>query len=87
MLECSDVSDAEALDRYVSGLKQGTRDWVLIHDPKSLHEAAKWAERFDATYFSRSRGPPGVSSSSGGSGPVGRRQQPWGSRPGTTTRP
>ena len=55
LLECTDVSDAEALARYVDGLKQGTKDWVLIHDPSSLHEAAKWAERYDNTYFSRSR--------------------------------
>ena len=40
LLECMDVLDAEALDHYVAGLKQGTRDWVLIHDPSSLHEAA-----------------------------------------------
>ena len=40
LLECTDVSDAKALDRYVAGLKQGTREWVLIHDPSSLREAA-----------------------------------------------
>ena len=47
LLECTEVSDAEALDRYVAGLKQGTRDWVLIHDPRSLHKAALWAVRYD----------------------------------------
>ena len=41
LLECTDVSDAEALARYVNGLKQGSKDWVLIHDPSSLHKAAK----------------------------------------------
>ena len=55
LLECSDVSDAEALDRYVAGLKPTTRDWVLIHDPTSMHQAAKWAERYDNTYFAKSR--------------------------------
>ena len=44
-LGCTDVSDAEALMRYIDGLKQGTKGWVLIHDPSSLHEVAKWAER------------------------------------------
>ena len=39
LLECTDVSDAKTLDRYMAGLKQGTRDWVLIHDPSSLHQA------------------------------------------------
>ena len=41
LLECIDVPDAEALARYINGLKQGTKDWVLIHDPSSLHKAAK----------------------------------------------
>ena len=43
-LKCMDVSDAEALARYIDGLKQGTKDWVFIHDPSSLHNVAKWAE-------------------------------------------
>ena len=55
LLERSDVSVAEALDRYVSGLKPMTRDWVLIHDPTSMHQAAKWAESYDNTYFSKQR--------------------------------
>ena len=53
LLECSDVSDVEALDRYVAGFKPTTRDWVLIHDPKTMHHAAKWAERYDNTYFAK----------------------------------
>ena len=44
VLEYTDVSDAEALARYINGLKQGTNDWVLIHDPSSLYKVAKWAE-------------------------------------------
>ena len=54
LLECSDVSDAKALDWYVVGLKLTTRDWVLIHDPTSIHQAGKWAERYDNTYFAKS---------------------------------
>ena len=54
LLECSDVSDSEALDRYVSGLKPTTRDWVLIHVPTTMHQAAKWAEWYDNTYFAKS---------------------------------
>ena len=41
LLECKDVSDAEALARYINSLKQGTKDWVLKHDCSSLHKAAK----------------------------------------------
>ena len=80
LLECSDVSDAEALDRYVSGLKPTTRDWVLIHDPTSMHQAAKWAERYDNTYFSKQRSTAASSSNPGGGNPPGNRWQPWGSR-------
>ena len=49
LLECTDVSDAEALARYVNGIKQGTKDWILIHDPSFIHKAAKWAERYNIT--------------------------------------
>ena len=56
LLECMDVSDAEALARYIDGLKQGTKDWVLIHNPSSLHKVAKWAEWCNSMYYSRSRG-------------------------------
>ena len=55
LLECMDVFDVEALARYVDGLKQGSKDWVLIHDPSSLKKAAKWAEWYNNTYYSRSR--------------------------------
>ena len=55
LLKCTDVSDTEALARYVDGLKQGTNDWVLIHDANSLHEAAKWAKWYNSTYYFHSR--------------------------------
>ena len=80
LLECSDVSDAEALDRYVSGLKPMTRDWVLIHDTTSMHRVAKWAERHDNTYFSKQRTTAASSSNPGGGNPPGNRRQPWGNR-------
>ena len=55
LLECMDVSDTEALVRYVDGLKQGTKDWVLIHEPSSLHKVAKWTEWFNNAYYSCSQ--------------------------------
>ena len=51
LLECSNIADAKALDHYVAGLKPTTHNWVLIHDPIPMHQAAKWAERYDNTYF------------------------------------
>ena len=41
LLKCSNVSDAEVLDQYVAGLKSTTQDWVLIHDPTKMDQAAK----------------------------------------------
>ena len=55
LLECTGVSDAEALVSYVDGLKQGSKDWVLIHKFSSLHKVAKWAEWYNITYYSHSR--------------------------------
>ena len=80
LLECSDVSDAEALDRYVSGLKPTTQDWVLIHNPMSMHQAAMWAERYDNMFFSKQRMTAASSAHPGGGNPPGNRQQPWGNR-------
>ena len=80
LLECSDVSDAEVLDQYVSGLKAMTRDWEFIHNPTSMHQAAKWAERYDNTYFSKQHITADSSSNPGIGNPPGNRQQPWGNR-------
>ena len=74
LLECTDVSDAQALDRYMAGLKQDTRDWVLIHDPSSLYKAARWAERYDNMYYSRGKVTAASQQNSGGPMPVGRHQ-------------
>ena len=40
LLECSYISDAKALDRYVARLKPTTQDWVLINDPITMHQAS-----------------------------------------------
>ena len=69
-----DVSDTEALDCYVAGLKQGTRDWVLINDPSPLYKAARWAERYDNMYYSRGKANAALQQNSGGPMPVGCRQ-------------
>ena len=74
LLECMDVYDAAALDRYVAGLRQGTRDWVLIHDPSSLHKAAQWAERYDNTFYSRGKANAALQQSTGGPMPLGHCQ-------------
>ena len=79
LLECSDISDAEALDLYVTGLKPTTRDWVLIHDPTSMHQAAKWAERYDNMYFSKQHTTAASSANQGGGNAPGNRRRSWSS--------
>ena len=55
LLECTDVSDAEAFTRYINGLKQGTKDSLFIRNPSSLQEVAKWVERYNNKHYSCSR--------------------------------
>ena len=86
LLECSDVSDAEVLDHYVTGLKPTTQDWVLIHDPTSMREAAKWTERYNNMYFSKQRTTAASSANPGGRNPPGNRRQSWSSY-NTTAKP
>ena len=80
LLECSNISNAEALDHYFAGLKPMTQDWVLIHDPTSMHQAAKWAERYDNTYFSKQHTAAASSTNPGGGNPPGNWWQSWSSR-------
>ena len=80
LLEYNKVSNAEVLDYYVSGLKPTTQDWVLIHGPTSMHQAAKWAERYYLTYFSKQRTTAASSAYTGGGNPPGNRWQSWSSR-------
>ena len=79
LLECSDVSNAEVLDRYIAGLKPTTRDWVPIHDPTSMHQVVKWAERYDNTYFSKQHTTAASLANPGASNPPGNRWQSWSS--------
>ena len=54
VLECSNASRAKALDRYVAGKKPTMQDWVLINNPTTMHQVAKWAEKYDNMFFSKS---------------------------------
>ncbi|KAI8136429.1 hypothetical protein BJV82DRAFT_584548 [Fennellomyces sp. T-0311] len=54
-VECTDVSQAEALRRYISGLKPDTSDHVDLQNPSTLRQAMKIAEDYDNHKFNRSR--------------------------------
>ena len=44
-MQCTDVSAAEALDRFVRGLKPYIRKDVLVQAPTSFEDAAVVADR------------------------------------------
>ena len=75
LLKCSDASDAEALDHYVAGFKPTTHEWILIHNPTSIHQAAKWAERYGNTCFSKQHTTAAGSANLGGGNPPGNWRQ------------
>ena len=55
IVECSDVSEAEALSRYIYGLKSQTKQYVELQEPRLLRKAMKLAENYDnASYGSHS---------------------------------
>jgi Ty3 transposon capsid-like protein/Zinc knuckle len=53
MLEIPDLSEAEALDRFVRGLREKTRLEVEHRGPNTLNEAINIAERYDSIIFSQ----------------------------------
>lgn len=55
LLECADVTDTEALRRYVRGLKPDPQNWVRMASPENLHQAAQIAERYDSTFYKGNR--------------------------------
>ena len=52
IVECSDVSEAEALSRYIYGLKSQTKKYVELQEPRMLRKAMKLAENYDNASFS-----------------------------------
>ena len=81
--KCSNISDAEVLDHYATGLKPTTQDWVLIHNPTLMHQAAKWAESYNNMYSSKKHTTTSSSAHQGGGSPPGNRWKLWSSRNAT----
>ena len=50
-MECSDVSEVEALSRYIYGLKNKTKKYVELQEPHVLRKAMKLAENYDNASF------------------------------------
>ena len=50
-MECSDVSEAEALSHYIYGLKSKTKKYVELQEPHVLCKAMKLVENYDNASF------------------------------------
>ncbi|KAG2211567.1 hypothetical protein INT45_003505, partial [Circinella minor] len=50
-VECTNVSEAEALSRYISGLKSQTKKYVELEELRVLRKAMKLAENYDNASF------------------------------------
>lgn len=47
----TNISEEEFLDKFIRGLKPNTRTELEFRDPKTIHEAVKWADLFDARFY------------------------------------
>src|SRR3954462_174455 len=45
------VNEEEFLNKFIRGLKPNTRMELEFRDPKTITEAVKWADTFDARYY------------------------------------
>ena len=50
-MQLNNISEEEFLDKFIRGLKPNTRTELEFRDPKTIAEAVKWADTFDARYY------------------------------------
>jgi len=50
-MQIPNIGDEEFLDKFIRGLKPNTRTELEFRDPKTIVEAVKWADTFDARYY------------------------------------
>jgi hypothetical protein len=61
-LNIPDLSEAEALDRYLRGLKPHIKIQVMLHHPANLEDAMRLAETYDSMFFASTAKKPGKAS-------------------------
>lgn len=54
-LEVPDLSNAEALDKYIAGLKPQTRSYVMLQYPQTMEEAMRIADTYDTVTYANNR--------------------------------
>ena len=50
-MQLGTISEDEFIDKFIRGLKPNTRTELEFRDPKTITEAVKWADTFDARYY------------------------------------
>lgn len=50
-MQLKKISEEEFIDKFIRGLKSNTRTELEFRDPKTIAEAVKWADTFDACYY------------------------------------
>ena len=50
-MQLEKISEEEFIDKFIRGLKSNTRTELEFRDPKTIAEAVKWADTFDARYY------------------------------------
>ena len=50
-MQLNTINEEEFIDKFICGLKSNTRTELEFRDPKTIAEAVKWADTFDARYY------------------------------------
>ena len=50
-MQLNTINEEEFIDKFIRGLKSNTRTELEFRDPKTIAEAVKWADTFDARYY------------------------------------
>jgi hypothetical protein len=50
-MQLGNINEEEFLDKFICGLKPNTRTELEFRDPKTIEEAVKWADTYDARYY------------------------------------
>jgi hypothetical protein len=50
-MQLGNTSQEEFLDKFIRGLKPNTRTELEFRDPRTIVEAVKWADTYDARYY------------------------------------
>jgi len=50
-MQLNTINEEKFIDKFIRGLKSNIRTELEFRDPKTITEAVKWADTFDAQYY------------------------------------